>query len=379
MSKKYQPYDLSIIGTVGLPAAYGGFETLAEQLVKRLAIDYSIQVFCSGKKYPSLEDRPKKIYGADLVYLEWDANGWQSIIYDFISLWRSRNQSRNILVLGISGCLLVPIIRLLKHNIRVVTNIDGLEWKRRKWSLGIKFFLRISEWFAVKFSHAIVADNQAVLEYVKSRYKKDCHLIAYGGDNSPLDETGSVTAEFSTQHHIKFSQYYLAICRIEPENNIEQILEAFLCLPNKNLVFVGNWGVSEFSKLMRNRYRNVPNIQLLESIYDQLYLKSLRKNATGYIHGHSAGGTNPSLVEAMNCGIPVLVFNVEYNIYTTENQAIYWSDSEALVRVLNCITAEELNRVGANMLKIAQLRYTWAVISRQYRNLIFSNDVHYSP
>jgi len=371
MSAQLPCYDLSIIGTVGIPANYGGFETLAEQLTRKLAKKYTIQVFCSGKRYADGQDRPKRCDGADLRYVEWDANGWQSIPYDFVSLWRAARQTRTLLVLGVSGCLLLPIVRLLWPRTRIVTNVDGLEWRRQKWGRLARSVLRISEWAAVRFSHAVIADNQGIREHISLNYGKDSHLIAYGGDQGSEAADDRIEEVLPCDTRFTSHSYYLSICRIEPENNIADILEAFARSPDQSIVMVGNWQNSVYARNLLDHFGQLPNIELKDAIYDQARLRRLRASAKAYIHGHSAGGTNPSLVEAMHCGLAVLAYDIDYNRHTTHNQAIYWSNAQGLVECLQNIKPDSLVEIATQMRKIAHQQYTWLIVTNQYVRVLF--------
>lgn len=365
-------FDISIIGTVGLPPCYGGFETLAAQLTCRIAAQYRIQVFCTGHRYPDSVSRPKEWNGAFLRYVDWSANGWQSIPYDIVSLWLSARRSRVLLVLGVSGCLILPLIRFFWPSTRIVTNVDGLEWKRSKWGFLARTFLRLSEWFAVHFSHAVVSDNQGIYDYISQKYGTNSYLIAYGGDQDT--EIGYTSVPVPVDTRFDSGSYHLALCRIEPENNIEAILEAFKNSPEKSLVFVGNWDVSEFAKVMRSRFGSLPNIELKDPIYSLNHLKSLRKSARAYIHGHSSGGTNPSLVEAMHSGMAVMAFDINYNRHTTHNKAIYWQDTDTLAMSLCSTPNQDFARVASNMRDIAQSHYTWTLVANQYLGVLFPTD-----
>ena len=370
-------HDLSIVGTVGLPAAYGGFETLADQLTQRFSAQHSIQVFCTGKRHPDKRTRPQTSSGAVLNYVEWDANGWQSIPYDFVSLWRAAGQSKTILVLGVSGCLLLPFIRLLWPRTRIVTNVDGLEWKRQKWGLFARAVLRISERSAVTFSHAIVADNQSILEHIASNYRRMSHLIAYGGDQAGEPDQATTPAKERTRpNDTRFAdgKYFFSVCRIEPENHIAEILAAFAQIPEKNLVLVGNWNVSAYAKQLHERYCEVPNIELKYPLYDQFRLRALRTHSEAYVHGHSAGGTNPSLVEAMHAGVPVMAYDIDYNRHTTCNQAIYWQNTTELTERIRLTTDAALTEIAFRMAEIARMHYTWAIVAKQYADILFSDN-----
>ena len=214
---------------------YGGFETLAENLVKHHAHTGSasvLTVWCSSKDNAT---RPTSFQSANLRYVGLKANGVQSILYDVLGLLDAIRTGHNrILLLGVSGAMTLPLIRIFSRA-RIVTNIDGIEWKREKWNGLARAFLRASEWAAVRFSHEVIADNQAVAEHVRKIYGANCHVIAYGGDHALSHDSEGKTPEELPKG------YALAICRIEPENNVHTILEAFSSLETP-LVFVGNWG-----------------------------------------------------------------------------------------------------------------------------------------
>ncbi|WPN48582.1 DUF1972 domain-containing protein [Pseudomonas sp. P8_241] len=309
-------YRVAIIGTVGLPAQYGGWESLSEQLVLNLDKTYDMTVYCSAFSYA---ERPKKFGNAKLVYIKLKANGFQSIPYDIVSMLRAYRESDVMLILGVSGCIALPVIRLLTKK-AIIVNIDGFEWKRAKWSPLIKKFLKFSERLAVRFADRIVTDNKVLRDYVLSEYGVDSTLIAYGGDQalkSAVDEEAAVQFDFLN------SPYAFSVCRIEPENNIHLILQAFSDngIP---LVLVGNWKQSEYGSELQRRYSAVKNLFLLDPIYDPAKLAPLRSNCTLYVHGHSAGGTNPSLVEAMWLGLPIIAFDVSFNRASTEDKAEYF-------------------------------------------------------
>lgn len=372
-----QVYDLSIIGTVGLPATYGGFETLAEQLTLRLSGQRSIQVFCTGKRHPDKLTRPQTASGATLTYVEWDANGWQSMPYDFVSLWRAARHTKTILVLGVSGCLLLPLVRLLWPQTRIVTNVDGLEWRREKWGGLARVVLRVSEWSAAAFSHAIVADNQSIREHIAKSYQRQSSLIAYGGDQALLlKKATNASSDINSLSDIRFEAgtYFFSVCRIEPENQIAEILSAFAQTPGANLVLVGNWNVSDYARRLRKLHHAMPNIELKDPIYEQAHLHELRACAKAYVHGHSAGGTNPSLVEAMHAGLPVIAYDIDYNRHTTHNQAIYWHDALELTERIRHTSESVLCATAVHMSAIARQHYTWSVVTKQYAEILFPEN-----
>jgi glycosyltransferase involved in cell wall biosynthesis len=345
---------ISVIGTVGLPACYGGFESLVENLVRYKSEKINYHVYCSKGSYKT---RPNKVDGAELTYISLKANGSQSVPYDILSMLHCILFKRPdvILILGVSGCIFLPFLRLFTKS-KIVTNIDGIEWRRDKWGTFAKKFLKFSESIAVKFSDVIIADNKAIGDYVTNKYSKANEIIAYGGDHAIRE------INVDSEHQ----DYALGLCRIEPENNVEMILKAF-SQTNKNLKFVGNWNSSEFGMKLKSTYSNFDNINLLNPIYDLDQLYVLRKNCSLYLHGHSAGGTNPSLVEMMHFGVPIYAFDCDFNRYSTEGKASYFSDENQLISKLNS-TDPELMINGQAMEEIALRRYTWLKVASLYES-----------
>ena len=356
---------LAIIGTVGLPACYGGFETLAERLVEHTANDYEITVYCSGKKYAKSE-RKATYKGAKLTYLPFKANGIQSIIYDAISIVHALFKSDVLLVLGVAGAWLFPFIRLFTST-RIIVSIDGIEWKRDKWNKLAKWYLWWAEGLAVKYSHIDISDNESIQNYTAQRYGSLSQIIEYGADHTLKIKP---TVEDKKQYSFLKKSYAFKVCRIEPENNVHVILEAFSEMQKYTLVIVGNWNSSDYGRELKDKFLDYTNLILLDPIYDQKKLDVLRSNSMVYVHGHSAGGTNPSLVEAMYLGLPVIAFGVSYNRTTTEHRALYFSTRNELIKLIEKTSVRELKNVSTAMKKIADKRYTWKTIANKYDYLV---------
>jgi glycosyltransferase involved in cell wall biosynthesis len=360
MNKKTQnEIRIALLGTVGVPSCYGGFETLAENLVHYHSsniCDASLTVWCSRKDNIK---HPNCFKSAKLRYVNLRANGIQSILYDALSLFQAIMTGHNrILLLGTSGALTIPIIRLISR-VRIITNVDGIEWKREKWRGLARIVLRSSEWAAVRFSHEVIADNTAIALYLRDSYGINCQVIEYGGDHTLASDKQSEAPEGLP------NSYALALCRIEPENNVQMILEAWkkFDIP---LVFVGNWNHSSYSKKIRELFSREPNLYLIDQVYNPRTLKALRNNAMFYVHGHSAGGTNPSLVEMMHFGVPIFAHGCVFNRHSTEGKARYFLTSDELYHSINTITPNEAESIAANMLEIAQRRYVWSKIGKAY-------------
>lgn len=357
---------VSIIGTVGIPAKYGGFETLTEYLTEKLSTNYDMTVYCSSKNYNIKLNRHNN---AKLKYINLKANGIQSIPYDIISIFKALKDSDTLLILGVSGCLVLPIVKLISKN-KIIVNIDGLEWKRAKWGRFVKWFLKLSEKIAVKYADEVITDNKVITDYVKSKYGANSHLIAYGADHVTNE---SFDDQLIEKYPFVKSDYAFKVCRIEPENNIQIILDAFSKLPSKNIVCVGNWTNSEYGIRLKQAYKVFKNIILLDPIYNQRVLNQLRSNCGIYVHGHSAGGTNPSLVEAMQLKLPVFAYGIQYNIETTGGKAFYFNSTDELILLLKNTDKNELRLIAKNMKIIAKERYTWGFVSQKYSDLFSKN------
>lgn len=350
-------FPIAIVGSVGLPAKYGGFETLTANLVAyhdQHDLPCDLTVYCSSKAYTKRLDH---YGGARLRYIPFNANGASSIIYDIMSIIDAiRRRDRVILILGVSGAIILPLIRLIS-GARLVVNIDGLEWKRPKWSRWAAAFLKFSEKLAVRCAHVVVADNRGIVDHVRDTYGRDAVEIPYGGDHA----TEALSAPDPSP-----DRYALMLCRIEPENHIHLILEAFDHADALDLVAVGNWEGSEYGRALRARYANNRRIRILDPIFDKQRLVALRSAAALYVHGHSAGGTNPALVEMMHFATPVVAFDCNYNRYTTENVAVYFHTADTLAQIVRDFEPSTYARQGIMMREIAERRYTWSIVGCRY-------------
>lgn len=354
---------VAVIGIVGLPGKYGGFETLIEYITRELNNDFAFTIYCSSKSYSK---KVMSYNNCKLHYIYQEANGISSIAYDIKSMIHALKYADVFLILGISGCIFLPFIKLFTRK-KIIVNIDGLEWKRAKWGKVAKRFLKFSETLAVKYAHTVIADNNVIKDYVAQTYRKKAHLIAYGGDHC---SARSLSLKTLKKYPFLNAKYAFKVCRIEPENNVHLILEAFSEYTMLNVVIVGNWNNSPYGKLLKSQYDSFENIYLLDPIYDQIILNQLRSNCYLYIHGHSAGGTNPSLVEAMWLGLCIIAYDIGYNKETTANKARYFSEKSDLISQLKSISKTEISIISVEMKRIAKEMYTWSVISDKYRRLL---------
>lgn len=353
---------VAIIGTNGIPTKYGGFETLVEYLVEYLSSKYDITVFCSSRT--SLNKIP--VYnGCKLKYVPLKANGWQSIPYDIFSIFQSYRDFDKIIVLGVSGCIVMPF--MIKHRSKFILNFGGLDWERSKWGFFTRKFLKLSESMAIKFSEHLISDNLGIQEYIQRVYKRNSTLITYGGDQAT-----KVFPNHSDLEKYPFLNlsYAFSVARIQSDNNIDMLLDSFTDNPSLPFVLVGNWNNSSYGINTKAKYINCPNVILLDAIYDKRELNLLRSNCKVYLHGHSAGGTNPALVEAMNLALPIFAYDCVYNKYTTGFKASYFTTSAGLSTILKASTDTDLSNNGEAMKSIAIKFYQWKIIADKYSEVI---------
>jgi len=352
---------VGIIGTNGLPGKYGGWDQLVIHLTQHLKEKFNFIVYTS---YANTAKGTKEYNGTGIKVVPFKANGFQSIPYDVYSIIHALFFCDVLFICGTSGCIFLPVAKLF--NKKIILNPDGQEWKRRKWNRFAQTFLSISERLGVRNSNIVVADNKKIQEYLYLDYKRMSVLIEYGGDQAikvPLSD------ETKLKYSIMEKEYAFKVCRIEPENNIDMILNAFSKTPEINLILIGNWNNSNYGILLRERFNDYHNLKLLDPIYNQISLDELRSNCGFYVHGHSVGGTNPSLVEAMNLGLNILAFDVEFNKETTEGRAHYFRTESDLVSLVFAFENKLLIENGNEMYNIAKRRYKWSIITEKYAQI----------
>jgi len=356
---------IAIVGTQGIPNSYGGFETLAEYLVEYLSRDIEITVYCSSV---DLKTKLKNYKESRLRYIPITSHGALGILYDSIALLQAAPKYDKVLFLGFGGGFAIPFLK--KYRSKIILNIGGLDWKRNKWSPFAQKVIKKAEELLVKNSGHIISDNVGIQEYMSEEYTRESTLITYGGDQAKKQE---ISEDSFKKYSFLKDNYAFTVTRIQPDNNVEMILDAFSNQSTMPLVIVGNWQNSKYGKRLKLKYSNIQNLILLEAIYDRTELDVLRSNCTIYIHGHSAGGTNPSLVEAMYLGLPVFAFASGYNEHTTQNSAMYFHDKEQLTELINNYNSFDLKEMGKKLRQIAEKAYLWNTIARQYKDVILTN------
>jgi len=298
---------IAILGTRGIPARYGGFETFAEKLAVGL-VEHGIEVtvFCESDR----ETAPECFQGVLLSYVCSPALGpLQTILYDLKCLWAARRGFDVVYMLGYGAAQFCFIPRLWGAEVWI--NPDGLEWARAKWGVVAKSYFRLMEWISLQVANRIVADAEAIAVSLAERHGrlKACTVIPYGCE---VIETPPPTDSLNTWQ-LSPSGYYILVCRLEPENHVLEILQAFKqSKSRRQLIVVGNHRtgsdyVAQLCAIADSR------IRMIGTVYEQTVLTSLRYHSFAYMHGHSVGGTNPSLLEAMGCGNLIFAHDNPFN------------------------------------------------------------------
>ena len=294
-------------------------------------------------------------------------------------------------IIYVLACRIGPYIRKYKRKIhklggKLYVNPDGHEWKRSKWSKWIRRYWKRSEKKMVKNADLIICDNEAIEKYIQKEYKKynpKTKYIPYGAETTPstLSDDDPKVTEWYAKHQIRPSQYYLMVGRFVPENNFETVIKEFMKSDTKkDLVIISGYQTTPLHDLLVNEYKieDDPRIKLVGTLYDEQLLKKIRENAYAYIHGHSVGGTNPSLLEALGRTDVNLVYDVSFNKEVAKDGAIYWNEEYALLRNLikRCdeATIDKRYELGLQAKARIEGSYTWEHITDQYEELFLGKE-----
>ncbi len=352
---------IGILGSRGIPNEYGGFEQFAEIISCGLVEKgYDITVYCSSKH----SYQEKEFKGVKLVHCNdpVDKLGTASqFIYDLNSILHARKQNYDIIyLLGYTSSSVWQ--RLLKNKAIVITNMDGLEWKRTKYSKKIQKFLRYAEKLAVKHSDFLVADSLGIKEYLKNKYNVIADYHPYG-----CYLTNGNDESYLLKYNLEPYKYDVLVARFEPENNIEMILKGFSqSSVDRDLVLVGNYLYTPFGKAMFEKYGKMKNIKFLGGIYDQKELQNIRYYSNLYFHGHSVGGTNPSLLEAMGDSAFIIYHKNPFNKAIVGEDGYAFSNAEELAEIINReVKKNNLDKINSNVKKIEEI-YNWEIIINNY-------------
>ena len=352
---RYRNMRIAFIGSAGVPNRYGGFESFLEHCGPAMArIVESVHVTCDAGLYA--DDLSPDFKGVTRIFLKVPANGAASVLHDLLAFLAVYRRSTHIVVLGVSGGPWFPLFKLMCRlgGKRLGVNIDGVEWRRAKFSRFKQALLRLFDHLAQRFCDVVIYDNAGLASFVLPSARPQAAQIGYSGDHV-LRLPDVVPAPGTA----------LTVCRIEPENNLDLLIAGALASPLRRYTIVGNWNNSAYGQALRARHRNETRLELLDPIYDARRLAELREGCSMYLHGHSVGGTNPSLVEMLYHDCAVLCFDVNYNRSTAGEGAAYFSDAPGLARLIGeVMEGRSGGDAGARL--ALRARYTSDAIAKAY-------------
>lgn len=354
---------IAILGTRGIPNNYGGFEQFAEYLALGLVQKGHEVTVYNSHTHPYQEATWKGVKIRHIYDPENKIGTAGQFVYDFLSILDTRNKDFDIILqLGYTSSSV--FFALHPKSALVVTNMDGLEWKRTKFSAKVQKFLQWAESLAVKKSDHLVSDSIGIENYLKKKYGADSTYIPYG---SYLFNSEDVTA--IAPYDVQAYGYNMLVARLEPENSIEIILDGVVEAKDNTPFLVIGKHKTKFGEYLKNKFKDYANIRFIGGIYDINILNNLRFFSNLYFHGHTVGGTNPSLLEAMASNALICANNNEFNSAILGNDAFYFSDSKDVAKILTNISYKKhIEKIENNRNKITNL-YTWDKIIHSYEKL----------
>ncbi|HFJ9279036.1 MULTISPECIES: beta 1-4 rhamnosyltransferase Cps2T [Bacillus] len=380
-----------IIGSKGIPAKYGGFETFVEYLTERKqSEDIQYHVSCLADNNEEFQYNKARCFNVKTP----EIGSAKAVAYDILSLrecisYIKKNNLKNCIVY-ILACRIGPFFsfykrKLEKMGVQVFVNPDGHEWKRSKWSPAIRAYWKISENLMVKHADLLVCDSKGIESYIQKDYKKHepkTTFIAYGADvtTSLLKEDDSKVIEWYKQHDVAGNEYYLVVGRFVPENNYELMVREFMkSNSKKDFVIISNVEENQFYQelLTKTNFNKDPRIKFVGTVYDQDLLRKIREDAFAYFHGHEVGGTNPSLLEALASTKLNMLLDVVFNKEVGEEGAVYFSKEEGnlanLIQEVEAYSEAEIDKLSNKAKDRIIHEYSWEKIVNDYENLFLNS------
>lgn len=377
--------NIFIIGSKGIPAKYGGFETFVEKLTeKQLSKELKYHVSCLSNDKNEFEHNGARCFNISVPNI----GAAKAVYYDIFALrecikYIKENKIKNPIVY-ILACRIGPFIGFYKKELKklggiLFVNPDGHEWKRGKWNAAIRQYWKVSEKLMVKHADLLVCDSINIENYIKEDYKQynpKTTFIAYGADTekSKLDDDDSILLNWYKEKEVKAKEYYLVVGRFVPENNYETMITEFMkSKTKKDFVLITNVEQNKFYEQLKEKtgFYKDSRIKFVGTVYDQELLKKIRENAYGYFHGHEVGGTNPSLLEALATTDLNLLLDVGFNKEVGGEGAIYFNKEYGNLANLidNELDSKEIKILSNKAKKRILEEYTWDKIVDKYETL----------
>lgn len=354
---------LAILGTRGIPNYHGGFEQFAEFFSVYL-VHHNIEVYVYNSSLHPYDQLTYK--GVNIIQCKdfEDTMGTAGqFLYDFNCIMDSRKRNFDVILqLGYTSSSIW--FWLLPKTPIIITNMDGLEWKRSKYNAVVQRFLKFAERLAVNSSNYLISDSIGIQNYLTHKYGVNSEYIAYGAEQF-TDPNIRVLDDYKVQQ----CSYNLLIARMEPENNIETILDGASRTDFKFLV-IGKYDVNDFGRYLKKKYIKNENIIFLGGIYDLNKLNNLRYYSNLYFHGHSVGGTNPSLLEAMASKALIVAHDNEFNKAILKENAFYFKTYAEVEALIKNLKKDQYSEMIERCYKEIQSNFNWDLINEQYLSFI---------
>lgn len=357
---------IAILGTRGIPNHYGGFEQFAEYLSAGLVQrGHDVTVY-NGHTHPYQKDAFNGVKIKHVYDPENRLGTAGQFVYDLLCILDTRKHSYDVILqLGYTSSSIFFDLHPAKSI--VITNMDGLEWKRTKYSAKVQKFLQWAESLAIKKSDVLISDSIGIQNYIQARYNTESIYIPYGS-YVITEYDDSVCAEYGVEKY----NYDMLIARLEPENSIDIILEGIAKASTKRPFLVIGKHDTIYGKYLKSKYSRIEHIIFVGGIYDKAKLDSLRYFSNLYFHGHTVGGTNPSLLEAMGSNALICADNNEFNSTILGADALYFQNSDDIASLLDSIQKENYSHfINNNIDKIRNI-YEWNTIIDQYEAFLLN-------
>lgn len=357
---------IAILGTRGIPNYYSGFEQFAEFFCVYLA-GQGHDVYCYNSHNHRYQE--KIFQGVNIIHQfdpEYKLGTFGQFIYDFNCILDSRKRNFDIILqLGYTSNTIWH--RLLPKNPIIISNMDGLEWKRTKYSPSVRKFLKYAEKLAVKSSDYLISDSIGIQNYLLKEYNVKSEYIAYGAE---LFDSPNIN--IISQYKVEAANYNMLVARFEPENNLETILDG-AALANKKTTFlvIGNHNVNKFGAYLKNKFKDFSHIRFVGGIFNLEHLNNLRFYSNLYFHGHSVGGTNPSLLEAMASNALIIAHDNEFAKSILEKDAFYFRNKEDIKYYIDNLEKDKFKNKLNNCYAKIERKFKWEIINKKYLDFFY--------
>lgn len=359
-ARKQVPLKVAILGTRGYPSYYGGFETAVRKLAPYLAEQgWDVTVYGRGQNSidETSEDSDKRINVVHTQGLE--TKSLSTLTYGFTSALNAiRSRQDVVLIMNVANGYWLPLFKLAR--IPTVVNVDGIEWDRAKWNRVAKAVFKVGAWFTAKFANEIIADSKEIVRRWKLLFNVTATYIPYGGEKATITDR-SLPFEPGT--------YLLIVSRLVPENTINEIFEAIPAISSTTpVIIVGSSGYGGDLEEKAKSLSKLENVEWLGHVSDDTYLAKLWNNCSVYIHGHSVGGTNPALLQAMSYGARIIARDTPYNREVLEDTGIFFSPTtESIIQTFlkatnNHQSASEKQKV----INRIETYFSWNMVCENY-------------